>query len=150
MGRGLANTLVMLCVLVLAGPAWSAPLVFVADEFPPFSFKEDGEVRGVNTDIIRAVFHELGQSVRFEILPTKRAMYMADAGKCAGVYTLTRSPERERVLLFSTPICKVTDVFFKRKGDSSATVIYAPKTGYALFHLNVSNPINDMSAMFPV
>jgi len=85
------------------------------DEFPPFSYVEDNQPKGLFVDIVSAVFKSMGASIDANSYPFKRAMRMAELGQgiVVGVYKTDRRRER---LDFSTPFYREKTVFlFTRK-----------------------------------
>ena len=83
--------------------------------FPPFRIFENGELSGSDAEIVKEVFNRMGYITEFEIAPFKRVYSMASTGELAGVFTMTRNPERESQFFYSDPISSVMDVFFKHK-----------------------------------
>ncbi len=90
------------------------------EDFPPFEFEKDGKIVGVDTEIIEMVLKRLGYAPKIEMMPWKRVQIYAKRGILAGIYSLTKTKEREKFYYFSDPINSVRDVFFKLKKNKIA------------------------------
>ncbi|MCP4021146.1 MAG: amino acid ABC transporter substrate-binding protein [Desulfobacteraceae bacterium] len=101
-------------VLVQAGQE----LPISVSEFPPFEFTKDNKVVGIDTEIIKQVLKRLGYVPKIKMLPWKRALLMTQKGEFAGIYSLTKTPEREKDYHFSNQLTTVRDVFFKLKKNN--------------------------------
>lgn len=88
-------------------------LPLAIESFPPFEYERDGAIVGFDAEIVQQVLARLGLTARIEVLPWARAQEEAAAGRIAGLFSLTWSPERERLYHFSAPLSTVKDVFFK-------------------------------------
>lgn len=88
--------LAALCLLLgLGSLAWAKPIVVVTEEWPPYSYSEDGEVRGLVTEIVRETMDRTGLEYEIRILPFVRAYRMAAEHEDVLIYTLFRLPSRE-------------------------------------------------------
>lgn len=74
------------------------------DTFPPFSIVEGGKLSGPFPEVALAVCAEIGASCRIEVLPTRRAMAMAEEGELDGIFSLLKTRERDALFFFSEPV----------------------------------------------
>jgi len=87
-------------------------------QFPPFSYAdEQHRIKGVGSEIINLVLKNLNYQAIISVMPTKRAQSEVSQGTYAGMYMVTHSTERAKYCLFSEPLAKIADVFFKRQSD---------------------------------
>lgn len=71
---------------------------------PPFSYRrEDGEVAGLNIDLVREALARLGCRVRLREMPWARALAELEAGRLDILPGALRLPERERFARFAKP-----------------------------------------------
>lgn len=72
-------------------------VLIVTENYPPFNYKEDGDVKGIATERVRQIMDKSGLSYRILLLPWTRAFAMATSQNTDNVliYSLTRTPERE-------------------------------------------------------
>lgn len=102
---------------VSAAPDKKPVIKLATAHFPPFRIHEDGQLSGADVEIVTEVFRRMGFETEIQVAPFKRVFAMAGEGQVAAVFTLTRNPEREEVLLFSDPVSSVTDALFKRQDN---------------------------------
>lgn len=93
-----------LLILLLAGawPATAGTWQFVTEDFPPFSYPvaDSGPGAAVGAgplaEVVRSVCARLGQRCPITVRPWRRALALAEAGQVDGIFTVIRSPRRER------------------------------------------------------
>lgn len=100
------NLFCALCCAALLLPVSSfgqepPPLPIVFEEYPPYEYVEDGEVKGINMDIIREAFKRMGIKPFFEPRPWKRAIYELKNGEILALSSGFRTKEREEFAVFS-------------------------------------------------
>ena len=87
------------CCALLFG--WSAaiaaePLRITLDPYPPFEYAENGEAKGIGSEVVKAALQEAGLEATFTEYPFVRAYNMLKANQEAiFYYSLVRTPERE-------------------------------------------------------
>lgn len=96
-------------------------------DFRPFSWCEDGEVKGADQAIIKRLFARIGRPVTLECLPWKRALSMVESGSADGLFAGYRTPERERFAdflakplhysKFKVFVCKSAPFLFEQLTD---------------------------------
>jgi len=98
-------------------------IVFVTGGIsPPYVYEEDGQILGMDRDVVAEFCKANGISPEFRALPWKRALNYAERGRSGGIFSLFRSEDREQFLYYpSTPINSVRTVVLSRK-DSDFTV----------------------------
>ena len=73
-------------------------------EYPPFEFRENGELKGFDIDLAKLVAKELGKEVAFQEGQFSSLLAMLDNGKVdAAISTFTITEERKKNFDFSTP-----------------------------------------------
>ncbi|MEW9899581.1 transporter substrate-binding domain-containing protein [Chitinivorax sp. PXF-14] len=104
--------------LLWIGSASAADLVAYTEEWPPYNYLDQGKVRGISTDLLRAMCSEAALDCRFELVPWARAYAMALNRPNTLVYTTARKPEREQSFTWIGPILpRATWVFGLRESD---------------------------------
>jgi polar amino acid transport system substrate-binding protein len=92
------------------------PLPLGVSEFRPFEYSTpSGQIVGADTEIIQQVLKRMGYKPQFMLQPWARVQKEAARGTFAGLFSLTKTPEREQLFYYTAPINTVKDVFFKRK-----------------------------------
>jgi len=97
---GCAFFLTLSANLAVAGN--TSPLVFVGDHnLPPYEFVENGEPRGANVDLARAIGRYLGRPVEVRLMEWKEAQSRVLKGDGDALTLLARTHEREAQFDFS-------------------------------------------------
>lgn len=77
-------------------------LIIATEEYPPYEYKEDGVLKGLDIEIIQAASERLGIKVKVKFLPWARAMNNVRLGKNDAMFPMFRTSEREKFLYFTT------------------------------------------------
>ena len=106
-----------------------APHASAAEEVPVFTeplapvhFEEDGEVRGIATEIVRAIFREAGMEPRIEVYPWKRTYQKVLSTPGSFVYTINRTEKREHLFKWIGPILYKDVYLFKLRGRTDINI----------------------------
>lgn len=92
------------------------PLVILTDPWPPFSLQEEQTIKGLDVEIIEAVFAKLDIPIQLKIYPWKRCLAMVKEQKADAVLDLSVTPERKAFLSFPhEPVSEGVTVFFTKK-----------------------------------
>ena len=84
--------------------------------YPPYSYKKDGQAQGVYVDIIKIAFNKMPQyDVEFKMTAYKRAIALTKKGKVVGFFPPYYSKERTSWTKFSEPILGETTIVFAKK-----------------------------------
>jgi len=67
----------------------------VTEEYPPYSYSENGKITGIATETVEAVLNDLGNETEIKIYPWARAYKMALNEKNVLIFGLNRTQERE-------------------------------------------------------
>ncbi len=127
----LIQSVISILLMSAALPVLSetAPVLkVVTTEYPPFEYVEDGVFRGQDVDTVRTVLRAMGFEPDFQVLPWARAEMMVRRGNADLLFSLTRSPERERHYLFTAPISSARDVLYARKDAGLSWTSYKDLT----------------------
>lgn len=116
--------------------AQETPYYFVTDDdFPPYSYERDGNIVGIDCDIVREMARRMGIRIRLELVPWARLIEMTKSGKADGAFSLFWTPERETFAMFAReqPIHRSLFYLFIRKDSTltynSITDLYGKKIG---------------------
>jgi polar amino acid transport system substrate-binding protein len=84
----------------------------VADPYPPYQYLEGDSVRGCDQEIVGASFATQGMYVYTELREWNDCLRALNLGETDGIYQIAKTPERERIYLFSQPLRKAITVLF--------------------------------------
>lgn len=101
--RTFSSTL-LLWAMLTAAPAMAEQWAFVTEDFPPFTHPaedlgslETGVLAGGPlVEIVQSVCARLSRECTIMVHPWQRALRMAEQGEVDGIFTVVRSPDRER------------------------------------------------------
>lgn len=109
----IAASLAMLC----ATPAQSADLTAYTEEWAPYNFTEGNAIKGISTDILRAMCESAKLECDVKMVPWARAYRSASSKANTLVYTTARKPAREHEFLWIGPILPRTTWIYARQGQ---------------------------------
>ncbi len=78
-----------------------------AFDYPPFYYEEENRVQGIAVDLVDELFSRMDMKVEIKIYPLKRALENLKAGKNDASMILIQTPERERYLVYTSPVVTV-------------------------------------------
>lgn len=105
-------------VLLVGGPALAEEVRLVYEDFPPFESLQGGEARGESVALIRQVCARLGLTPVFMHRPWARALDDVRTGHADGIFSLFRSEEREKSLIYAQqPLAHDETVVFVARDD---------------------------------
>lgn len=86
--------------------------------YPPFSYLEDGEAKGFDNDLIRAVAEVMGVEVEIHLSPWDEAKQNLLDGKVDVIGGMAYSTDRDMIYDFSTPHTELFfDLFVRRNSE---------------------------------
>ena len=112
--------MVLSCVLVIGisqAIAEEGSLTIITEDWPPYNYEENGEVKGFSTEIVQAILKELNLSYEIQLLPGARGEKLLDQGTHVMNYSLFRTSERENQYKWIGPIAEDAVYFYKKKGN---------------------------------
>lgn len=96
--------LIFLCsialTVILCLPAQADRLRFGYDQYPPFSYSEDGKAKGESIEVVREACRRLGHEPEFVEISWARLLESAKDGTVDAVMVVFKTPERQRYLFF--------------------------------------------------
>lgn len=101
----LLGCLACLLSLMAASSALAQPVVVASDEnLPPFSFVENGKVKGVDVDMLREAARRTHVELDIQPMPWKRVLQALRQGEVPLAMPLFRTPEREAFADYLAPV----------------------------------------------
>lgn len=79
-------------------------LTMYTEHFPPYSFEQDKNITGLNTELVRRSCQLAQIACEFRLLPWLRAYEAAQKDVQAGLYSTARSELREHLFLWVGPL----------------------------------------------
>ena len=92
-------------------------LTFYTEQLPPYSYMENGTLRGIAVDLLGAVTEKMGMPVspaQLHLVPWNEGYQAALTGKNTVIFSTARLPERESSFKWAGPITTERKVLFAR------------------------------------
>ncbi|WP_026141191.1 substrate-binding periplasmic protein [Aeromonas dhakensis] len=87
---------IWLCWALCLVPGWAAEtLQVVTEDYAPYNYLEEAEVKGLGTEVVEAMLEEAGFEYSLDIYPWARAISLARSRPNVLIYSISRFPERE-------------------------------------------------------
>lgn len=110
--------IVFLAVSGLGHTQDEEPLVFLVNaELVPIAYAEHGVAKGVVVDIARALGKKIGRPVEVRAMDWMEAQAEVASGQADALLQMNRTPVREAVYSYSSPLLKSEFVIFRRQTD---------------------------------
>ena len=100
-------------LLVIVTPLQADELLIVTESLPPYNYKEEGEVRGVSTEVVQAVLEVLGIESQIRVYPWARAYQTALKRPNVLIYSISRTPQREDLFQWVGEVVPNNSYLFK-------------------------------------
>jgi polar amino acid transport system substrate-binding protein len=111
-------TLVMCCGLRVAA---QEPIRVVTEEMPPYNMTQDGKLTGLSTEVVQAVFKEVGIPANIQSMPWARAYDIALNTENVLIYSIARTTQREHLFKWVGMVAPMTWYLYARP-DSGITL----------------------------
>lgn len=79
-------------------------LIMYTEHFPPYSFEQNQQITGLNTELVRRSCEIANIRCEFRLLPWLRAYEAAQKDPNAGLYSTSRNPLREEIFQWVGPL----------------------------------------------
>ena len=102
---------IILGVILTIPQALAVQLNIVTEHLPPYQFKENKNITGFASEIIKAALATTPYNYTINIYPWSRAYNMALKKENTCIYSIARNQERENSFKWVAPIAKTTTYF---------------------------------------
>ena len=99
------------------GLAAEQALTVLTEDWPPYNYQENGEVKGFAVEIVQAIMKELHVNYPMQVVPDARKEKMLAEDPLVMSFSLFRTPERENLYKWIGPISSEAIYFYKKKGN---------------------------------
>jgi polar amino acid transport system substrate-binding protein len=90
----------------------------VTEEAPPFNMTVNGRITGLSTDVVRAVLEEAGLRAPIQSMPWARAYDIALNAENVLIYSITRTPQREKLFKWVGTVAATNWYLYARANSS--------------------------------
>ncbi len=111
--------ILLICALITHAPAFAEDesLTIITENWPPYNYAENGEVKGFSTEIVQSILKDLKLSFEIQILPGARGEKLLAEGSRVMNFSLFRTAARENHYKWIGPIAEDSIYFYKKKGN---------------------------------
>ncbi|MHA7773465.1 substrate-binding periplasmic protein [Roseibium sp. M-1] len=111
--------LILCFCLPLAFGARAEPLTIVTEQLPPFNYLEDGEAKGMSTEVLQATMKVAGENAEIDFLPWARSYQLSLSRPNTLIYSIIRTPDREDQFAWVGEIAPYGVSLYKRSDNST-------------------------------
>ncbi|MFB2857742.1 substrate-binding periplasmic protein [Aeromonas hydrophila] len=110
---------IWLCWALWLAPGWAADtLQVVTEDYAPYNYLEEADVKGLGTEVVEAMLEQAGFEYTLDIYPWARAISLARSRPNVLIYSISRFPEREAQFQWIGAIAQINfHVFALAKRD---------------------------------
>ncbi|MEN9656793.1 MAG: hypothetical protein RL571_258 [Pseudomonadota bacterium] len=102
-----------LVAIVLFNSSIAADLHAYTEDVPPLNYLQQGQLQGYSVELLQIIAHNAGINIDIEVLPWARAVATADTDPNSILFTVARTPAREKQYQWLGPISKRRIVLIK-------------------------------------
>jgi polar amino acid transport system substrate-binding protein len=102
-----------LAAVIAACPALAQRIECVTEEMPPFQSMQAGTIAGYSTEVVKASLDRAALDHTLDMYPWARAYAMAKAKPNVLIYSILRTPERERMFQWAGQLACITVSFYR-------------------------------------
>ncbi len=96
-------------------------LMLATENYIPYSFEENGEVRGIGVELVREGLRRLGYTAELSVLPWTRALQMTQDGDVDGIFCAFYSEDRAVYLKYmEEPLAYEAQMLYALPGNPVA------------------------------
>jgi len=84
--------------------------VYITEQFPPFSYQEDGKLQGISVDLLEKMLGHMNMTLNkseINLLPWDQGYQMALQDNNTVIFSTGRIPEREALFKWVGPISSI-------------------------------------------
>lgn len=100
----ISKCLVFIAFLYTVPFIWANQLLIVTEEWPPYNFRNNGQIVGAATEIVKKVLAHTDYNYKLNLYPWARSYEIALKKPNVMIYTILRTPDREKLFKWVGPI----------------------------------------------
>jgi polar amino acid transport system substrate-binding protein len=105
---------------LLAAPAFAQPLKLVTEDYPPYAFRENGELKGTSVDQVNLMMKATDLEHSVEMMPWARALALAEKQPDYCVFTTAHTAERDANFKWVEPLLAGRTLLIRKAGSDVA------------------------------
>lgn len=125
-----AAAIAALLVIPLTAPATAEVLHLTTEQYAPFNFDQDGEIKGLGADQVREIMRRSGIAYDIELLPWSRAIGLAREKALTCVFTTAHTLDRDPQFKWVEPLLVERTLLVRAAGSGVNPADLAAATAY--------------------
>ncbi|MBT4287530.1 MAG: transporter substrate-binding domain-containing protein [Deltaproteobacteria bacterium] len=111
--------LLLVCFLLLGATIYAEEKInLMAELLPPYQYYNENKVlTGISIEIINKLKTEINSTVPIKIVPWSRGLKITKKKKNSALFSMLKTPDREKLFKWVGPLVEFSVVFFKKKGS---------------------------------
>lgn len=109
--------LFFLLILLPTSFVHSENLTIITEEWPPFNYTENSELKGFSTEIVQLIMKDLNVLAKPLVLPSARGIKLFNIKSRAMFYSIIQTSERKPLYKWIGPFGEQSIYFFKKKNS---------------------------------
>lgn len=90
----------------------------ITEDLPPLNYLDKGELKGPSIQIIKEIQKKLNLDIDIKVLPWARAYRIASVNPNIGLFSTTKTKERDKIFKWVGPLAEKKFVFFAKKNSN--------------------------------
>lgn len=132
----------MLCLSIVAGGSVRAAqpvLIYGDDDYPPYSYVENGQLKGIYTEIVREAAQAMPQyAVQLRPVPWKRGVLMLQTGEAFALYPPYLWRDERPYVRYSVPLLMEQMVVFCNREVLARRTLQHWPADYGGLHIGIN------------
>jgi polar amino acid transport system substrate-binding protein len=93
-------------------------LQLFTEELPPITFSQGGKATGLAVEVVQEIMRRKGVNTPIEVVPWARGYKAVQEEPLTGLFTMTRSPQREKLFKWVGPVTQENTGFYALKASN--------------------------------
>jgi len=112
------DIVVLLLLLCLSSMSIAQELTIYTEDWPPLNFKQGNAINGMAVELVRALQAHMGSHQEIHLVPWARGYKAVLEDPNVLLFSVGRTPEREKLMRLLGPIAISDTVLYTRKGNA--------------------------------
>ena len=108
----------MCCLISFHTTAFEQTTELLTHNIKPFSYQENGQIKGFAVDVVNAIQLKVGVSLPMKIYPFKRGLMRVQKTNNSALFIVARRPERENTVKWVGPLVSSNVYLYKNQNSS--------------------------------
>ncbi|MFZ6861759.1 substrate-binding periplasmic protein [Undibacterium sp. Ji67W] len=118
LAQSVRDVFVFLLLVCLASLTFAQELTIYTEDWPPVNFKNGNAIDGMAVDLVRALQARIGVHQEIHLVPWARGYKAVLEEPNVMLFSVGRTPEREKLMRLIGPIAISDTVLYTRKGNA--------------------------------